>query len=120
MTTRGVGIDAVDVDRFSRVLTRRPGLAARLFTEREIAESQGRHERLAARFAAKEALMKALGVGIGSMTFRDIEVCRRASGQPEFELHGRAQRHRGATTHLHLSLTHSDLVASAIVIAEER
>jgi holo-[acyl-carrier protein] synthase len=119
MTTRGVGIDAVDVARFARVIARRPRLLTRLFTDQEIADSKGAHERLAARFAAKEALMKALGLGMGSLKFRDIEVRRAATGQPSLVLHGDAARRRGDDTALHLSLTHTAQVASAIVIAEQ-
>ena len=73
----GVGIDAVDVERFRRSLARTPGLAERLFTAEERAYAAQRAdptERLAARFAAKEAVMKALGVGIGAFAFHDVEV----------------------------------------------
>ena len=62
----GVGIDAVDVDRFAVVVARRPRLVERLFTDRERSEAGGSAARLAARFAAKEAVMKVLGVGLGA------------------------------------------------------
>ncbi len=73
----GIGIDAVDVDRFRRLLERRPSAAARLFTDDELAHGRRWSDpapRLAARFAAKEAVMKALGVGLGAFAFRDVEV----------------------------------------------
>ena len=73
----GVGIDAVDVERFRQSLARTPGLAERLFTADERAYAARRAdptERLAVRFAAKEAVMKALGVGIGAFAFHDVEV----------------------------------------------
>ena len=75
----GVGVDAVDVARFDRLLGRRPNIAVRMFTGAEQSTVEGsvnRAQMLAARFAAKEALMKSLGVGIGAFAFRDVEVQR--------------------------------------------
>jgi holo-[acyl-carrier protein] synthase len=119
----GVGIDLVDVDRLAAAMRRRPGLAERVFTERERATSATgarRSERLAARFAAKEATMKALGVGLGAFSLRDVEVLVSDTGQPSLVLAGGAlavAERRGAGT-LHVSLTHTAASASAIVIAE--
>ena len=121
-TVRGVGIDAVDVERFRRVMERRPRLARRVFTDAERAYAAlvtDPAPRLAARFAAKEAVMKALGVGIGAMGMREIEVTRAESGAPDLVLAGRAAalaRHRGVGG-WHLSLTHTELVAMASVVA---
>jgi holo-[acyl-carrier protein] synthase len=120
---RGIGVDAVDVARFRAVLERRPALAQRLFTdaERSYAEStKDPGSRLAARFAAKEAVWKALGVGIGATDFRDVEVVRGDNGVPHLALAGRAAAvavARGVRW-WHLSLTHTDLVAVASVVAE--
>jgi len=124
----GVGIDAVDVDRFRRVLDRRPGLADRLFTEDERADAATAREpaeRLAARFAAKEAVMKALGSGIGSFSLRDVEVVRArgtgaTSGAPTLRLVAAAAalaRER-RVARWHVSLTHTSHVAVAMVVAE--
>ncbi len=124
----GVGVDAVDVARFRRVLARRPGLADRCFTASErsdAAASTDLAQGLAARFAAKEAVMKALGSGIGSFALTDVEVRRTggrgaAANAPSLVLHrGAAERAgtRGAGR-LHLSLTHTDTVAIAFVVAE--
>ena len=116
----GIGIDAVDVDRFALLLTRREGLGERLFTERERADAAGSVSRLAARFAAKEAAMKALGVGLGAFRFHEVEVVRAPSGQPSLVLAGEAAAmavERGVTT-WHVSLTHTARIAEAIVIAE--
>ncbi|MBI2168360.1 MAG: holo-ACP synthase [Actinobacteria bacterium] len=120
---RGIGVDAVDVDRFRRVLERRPRLATRLFSDGEQAYAR-RHAdpvpRLAARFAAKEATMKALGVGLGAFKLRDVEVDREGSGAPVLALRGRAAalaRQRGVDR-WHLSLTHTDTVALAFTVAE--
>ena len=76
--------------------------------------------RLAARFAAKEAVLKALGVGIGSAAFRDVEVVRAESGEPHLVLTGSAAAlaHARGVTRWHVSLTHTDTVAVASVVAE--
>jgi holo-[acyl-carrier protein] synthase len=120
---RGIGIDAVDVARFRDVLARRPGLARRLFTdaERSYAEkTKDPGSRLAARFAAKEAVLKALGVGIGAADFHEVEVVRGDGGVPGLTLAGRAAAlaERRGVRFWHLSLTHTDLVAVASVVAE--
>lgn len=120
-SVRGVGIDAVDVDRFRRVTARRPSLIGRVFTESERADaSRGADPapRLAARFAAKEAVMKALGVGIGALSMQEVEVTRAESGAPGLALAGRAAAlaaERGIGAWL-VSLTHTDLVAIASVV----
>ena len=119
----GVGTDLVDLDRFRAALERTPGLKTRCFTEAEREYAERRNdpiERYAARFAAKEAVMKALGVGLGACEFHDIEVVRAESGQPSVVLHDAAvalAAERGVTT-LHLSLTHTDTAAHAMVVAE--
>jgi holo-[acyl-carrier protein] synthase len=118
----GLGIDAVEVDRLQAVLARRPGMAERLFTAGErayAAEFRNPVPALAARFAAKEAVMKALGVGLGAFAWEDVEVVRQSSGRPEVVLRRRAAelaRARGAG-HWQLSLTHTDRTAMAVVTA---
>ena len=116
----GVGIDAVDVERFAGVLARRPRLADRLFTEGERADAHGSAARLGARFAAKEAVMKALGVGLGAFALRDVEVVKEASGAPTLRLHRAAAElaSRRGVQRWHLSLTHTAITAAAIAIAE--
>ncbi len=112
----------MDVDRFRRVLLRRPGLALRLFTEAERAYGARFADpapRLAARFAAKEATMKALGVGIGAFSFHDVEVVREPSGAPRLWVSGAAATlasDRGVSA-LHVSITHTDRTAEAVVAA---
>ena len=115
----GIGIDAVDVARFRRVLDRTPGVAGRLFTEAELGVEGDRVPRLAARFAAKEAVMKALGVGLGAFAFREVEVVRAPSGQPDLVLSGSAASlaaARGVRT-WRVSLTHTTAVAEAVAVA---
>jgi holo-[acyl-carrier protein] synthase len=119
----GIGVDVVDVARFRRVLERRPALAVRVFTDAErsyAASGQDSDTRLAARFAAKEAVMKALGVGIGAAGFREVEVVRGADGAPHVALTGRAAALAAGhgINRWHLSLSHTASVAVASVLAE--
>jgi holo-[acyl-carrier protein] synthase len=119
----GVGVDLVDVTRFRRVLERRARIGERLFTDAERRYAEAAHdpsERLAARFAAKEAVMKVLGVGVGEVRFRDIEVVKHRTGRPSLRLHGRAAERAGevGATTWHLSLSHIGTVAEAVVVAE--
>jgi len=118
VATEGVGIDLVDVARFAAALERHPRLAERLFTDAERRDAHGRPERLAARFAAKEAVLKTFGVGIWSTSWRSIEVALSDSGAPSVVLHGTASELALAAgvTELHLSLTHTDELAAAFVI----
>src|SRR5580693_7862459 len=118
----GLGIDAVDIARFRAVLARRPGMAERLFTAGERAYAAGQVDptpSLAARFAAKEAVMKALGVGIGAFRFTDVEVVRSGGGRPSLRVRGAAAdlaSDQGVGKWL-VSLTHTSLLAEAVVAA---
>ncbi|MFF5258847.1 holo-ACP synthase [Actinomadura viridis] len=112
----GVGIDVVDIARFERSLERTPGLRDRLFTEVERGMA-GRS--LAARFAAKEALAKALGAPRG-LLWTDAEIGRAEDGRPVLRVAGTvaaAAAGRGVTR-WHVSLSHDAGVATAVVIAE--
>jgi len=118
-----VGIDAVEIPRLRRVLARRPGVTERVFTAGERGYA-GRFAdpvpHLAARLAAKEAAMKALGVGLGAVAFADLEVVRRPSGEPGLVLAGRAARLAGdrGLRAWALSLTHTEHLAVAVVAAK--
>ena len=110
----GVGIDVCDIARFAASLERTPGLAERLFVGDELGRKPAS---LAARFAAKEALAKALGAPAG-LAWHDAEVVSEPSGQPRFQLRGTvadAAAARGVTS-VHLSLSHDGGVATALVI----
>lgn len=113
----------MDVHRLRVTLARRPGLADRLFTEGErryASTSTDPVPRLATRFAAKEATMKALGVGLGSFRFDEVEVDRIGLAAPRLVLHGAAAARAqvAGAAHWHLSLSHTDTVALAFVVAE--
>lgn len=118
----GIGLDLVDLDRFRVVLGRTPSIVDRLFTDGERAYALAKRdptERFAGRFAAKEAVMKAMGVGIGEVRFRDIEVVRAESGAPSVLLHGdaAAQAEGLGITGWKLTLSHTHHLAEAIAVA---
>jgi len=118
----GIGIDSVDVPRFAAVLERRPSMTGRVFTTGELAFARRVSNpvpSLAARFAVKEAVMKALGVGIGSIDWTDVEIQRRDGGAPSLAVSGRAAALAAemGVTGWKVSITHTDTVASAVVAA---
>ncbi len=118
----GIGTDLCEVDRMRRALERTPSLRERVFTAAERAYCDRRRdptERYAARFAAKEAVLKAMGVGVGACKLSEIEVAREPSGAPSVHLHGGALRlaeERGITA-WRLTLTHTRATAQAIAVA---
>jgi len=112
----GVGIDLLEIERLERALARRPQLAQRLFTDAELAyaDAQARPgQHLAARFCAKEAVAKALG--LDGWAFRDVEVVS-ADGRPSVCLTG-ATAERAAGRDVSVSLTHTRTTAGAVAIA---
>lgn len=118
----GIGVDAVEIVRFRESLTRTPTLRDRMFTDHEITSLDTRSDSVpsfAARFAAREAVMKAMGVGLGAFDFHDVWVENEESGRPVLQVSGRAEalaRERGIAS-WHLSLTHTDGLAIAYVVA---
>ncbi|KFF58992.1 4'-phosphopantetheinyl transferase [Cryobacterium sp. MLB-32] len=113
---RGIGVDIVDLARFTRQVERTPGLIPRLFAEGERALSV---HSLAARFAAKEALIKALGDSAGT-TWQELEIASDSHGNPFFVLHESLRSvmaFRGITS-LHVTMTHDAGVACAFVVVE--
>jgi holo-[acyl-carrier protein] synthase len=111
-----VGIDLIEIERVERALERRPRLADRLFTAAELAYASGRSRpgrHLAARFAAKEAVIKALGQGVPP---KEIEIESERGKPPRVRLHGRAAEVAGETP-IAISLTHSRESAAAVAIA---
>ena len=119
---KGIGIDAVEIERFRGLLERRPRLRERLFTDAELDEMSRRADdvpSLAARFAVREATMKALGVGLGAFGFKDVSVATSEGGRPDLLVSGRAARlaAEAGVTQWRVSITHTDSTAVAIVAA---
>ncbi|MEM9521730.1 MAG: holo-ACP synthase [Actinomycetota bacterium] len=120
----GIGTDLVDIDRFREVLARTPGMRTRLFVAAELAyaDQSGDPARpLAARFAAKEAALKSLKSGLGAMRFTEMEVVRHEDGHPELVLHGEAAAYarRHGAGRFELTMSHTDTLAQAVVVALE-
>ena len=121
----GMGTDLAEVDRIEHSIARYGDrFLQRIYTAGEIAYVTGkanRFERYAARFAAKEAGMKALGTGwSGGIRWQDLEVANLPSGRPTLRLHGQAAEHAVGlgVRHIHLSLSHTATMAIAFVILE--
>ncbi|MGC9380914.1 holo-ACP synthase [Streptomyces sp. MH13] len=122
MSIIGVGIDVAEIERFGASLERTPAMAQRLFLESELRLPSGERRgiaSLAARFAAKEALAKALGAPAG-LHWTDAEVYVEDSGQPRLRVTGTvaARAAELGVASWHVSLSHDAGVASAVVIAE--
>ena len=118
----GIGTDLVEVERFRVALQRRPTIEVRLFSEAERAYSHRYRDptkHLAARFGAKEAVMKAMGVGLWKFPMRDVEVVTLRTGQPVLALHGKAATMAVelGVREWRLTLTHTDTMAQAIAVA---
>jgi holo-[acyl-carrier protein] synthase len=119
----GVGVDVVEIERFRTVLARTPNIRERLFTPGELEYAARKADpvpTLAARFAAREAVMKSLGLGLGAFGFHEAWVEVEESGAPRLRLKGRAWElavDRGVVR-WHLSLSHDSPVAVAVVVAE--
>jgi holo-[acyl-carrier protein] synthase len=117
------GVDIIEISRVRRVLERYADrFQRRVFTPGEIAYCQGRAPNLAARFAAKEATMKALGTGVRGVGWKEIEVVRQSSGAPCIQLYGRAEARaqRLGVTEIALSISHSQEYAVAFVVTQCR
>ena len=126
MNVVGLGVDIVEVERIERAITRwGEAFIRRIYTPREIERSAAPvvvSARLAARFAAKEAVMKALGVGWCALAWREIEIANDHQGRPMVRLHGAAlqiARSRGVVeVQVALSHTHDHAVANAVALGK--
>ena len=121
--THAVGVDMIETDRVRRVRERHPErFERRVFTPAEAAFCRGRVPELAARFAAKEAVMKALGTGARSVAWRDIEVLPDRRGKPLVYLHGGAAERAEAIglEAIDISLSHLESFAVAVVVCLQR
>ncbi len=122
----GAGTDIIEVQRVEEKLLRTGGLRDKLFTPAEIAYCEAKHRpalHFAARFAAKEAFLKAMGTGwSGGHKFNEIEIVNNALGKPELFVHGKVREFceaRGIGA-MEVSLTHIKDVASAVVVLEKK
>lgn len=117
-----VGVDIIEIERIERALARwGDRFLNRVYTPAEVVYSRGRVSELAARFAAKEAVSKALGTGMQGISWREMEILGDERGKPLVRLHGRAQARAEylGFTELDISLSHSRENAVAIVVAIE-
>lgn len=116
-----IGVDLVETKRISRTINRFGSrFLDRVYTEAELVHCRGRVSSLAARWAAKEAVAKALGTGIGAIRWRDVEVINQPNGQPELRLSGQAKilaEERGLSS-LAISLSHTREYAVAFVVGQ--
>ena len=118
-----VGVDVVEVARVTRLLTEQPGIEQTLFTAGELAYCSGRRRRdehLSGRFAAKEAVLKAFGTGLGTrMRWTDVEIVNAWGGRPRVDLHGEvaAVADRRGLLDLDVSLSHTSSLAVAHAVA---
>ena len=115
------GVDIIEISRVGRVLAGYGSrFLRRIYTAGEIDYCRGRPPNLAARFAAKEATMKALGTGVRGVGWKDIEVIRHESGAPAIRLHGRAKTRaqRLGVQEISLSMSHSRDYAVAFVVTQ--
>jgi holo-[acyl-carrier protein] synthase len=112
----GIGVDLVDISRFEKAINQTPKLRDRLFTENE---RELTTQSLAARFAAKEALVKAVGKAKG-LSFQGVSIVKNQDGKPSFELTGETKQTISShgIQNLHLSMSHDGNMAVAYVVAE--
>jgi holo-[acyl-carrier protein] synthase len=114
------GVDLIEVARIADTMARHgERFLRRCFTTHELADAEGQAPALAARFAAKEAVAKALGCGIGDVSWQEIEIRRDTRRRPELVLHGAAHRlaHTLGLTEWAISLSHTHEHAIAFVVA---
>jgi holo-[acyl-carrier protein] synthase len=123
MSVSAVGVDIVEIERVEKALARfGERFLSRVYTPLEAAFCRGRVSELAARFAAKEAVMKALGTGARGVAWREIEVLPNHRGKPLVYLHGRAKQRaeRINLEELDISMSHSREYAVAFVVGRSR
>ena len=119
----GIGTDLIEIVRIQRAIEKNPHFMERVYTANEIAYCQRKKnawQSFAARFAAKEAVSKALGTGIGPVGLMEIEILNAENGQPKVVLHGKALQLAADRNiqRVHISLSHSEAYAMATAVLE--
>lgn len=119
----GIGVDSIEISRVARSINRRPGLLQRLFTPEEISQlpqGEKKFSRMAAIFAAKEAVLKALGTGLAGHSWQNIQVLHNPAGRPEVCLQGKTlvMANCLGVKKVHISLTHDRQRAVAFCVME--
>ena len=119
----GIGTDLIEIVRIQRAIEKNPHFMERVYTANEIAycrRKKNAWQSFAARFAAKEAVSKALGTGIGPVGLMEIEILNAENGQPKVVLHGKALQLAADRNiqRLHISLSHSEAYAMATAVLE--
>ena len=123
MSRHEIGIDLIDIERIVRVLERFPDrFRYRVLTEREQQYVGRRVERIAGRWAAKEAISKVLGLGVRGVGWREIEILPNRAGAPQVTLHGRAARRADdmGLDDVTVSISHERQMAVAVAVAHRR
>lgn len=121
----GVGVDIIEIIRIKEAIERNPKFIERIFTEEEIKyfeEINYKYESIAGRFAAKEAIVKALGTGFRNMKIKDIEVTNNEIGKPLVKLMGGAleivKEHKNVKIHLSISHNRDNAIAYSLIEGE--
>ena len=117
------GIDIIEIDRIRKVAHQYGSrFYSRIYSKFEIDYCNGDPAKLATRFAAKEAVMKALGTGVRGVSWKEIEILRQPGRGPQVKLHGKAKKHAAemGINHMAVSLSHSETYAIASVVAQSQ
>ncbi len=119
----GVGTDIIEIDRIAAVQAKRPRFLTKICTSRECEDCRRKGiETLAGKFAAKEAVAKALGCGLGAVHWQEIEICADEAGMPRVFCHGNARRQMAelGVIRIHVSISHCRGYATAVAVAETK
>ncbi len=119
----GIGTDIIEIKRIKKAIVRNPKLLSRLFTEQELDYYKKRNmnaQHIAGGFSAKEAVLKALGTGLGPFRWKDIEILRLNAGKPMVKLNSKAKQYvsENGIGDIHITISHSKDYATATAIAE--
>ena len=116
----GIGVDVIEISRIAAAI-RNERFNERLYTDKELSETKKLPHRLAGFFAAKEALLKAMGTGLAGFNWREMEIVHNEAGDPDFQVYGKVAQFLATqkVARIHLSISHCKEYAMAQVILEE-